>query len=127
MGWFESLEHSIFEFVSCIQPLSATLGFKDLRRCFKSEAFSRTVIKPVFDLCQMILGDLSQVGFLRQETPHQANCVLYRASFVTVEGFAKVRECSQNFIGAHMLGVLRAVVVSDGAPYFGWIATKPSD
>jgi 3-hydroxyacyl-CoA dehydrogenase len=32
-----------------IQPLSATLGFEDLRRGFKSETFSRTVIEPVFD------------------------------------------------------------------------------
>ena len=32
-----------------IQPLSATLGFEDLRRGFESETFSRTVIEPVFD------------------------------------------------------------------------------
>jgi len=35
---------------SWIQPLSATLGFEDFRRGFKSEAFSRTFIEPVFDL-----------------------------------------------------------------------------
>jgi hypothetical protein len=33
-----------------IQPLSATLGFEDLRRGFESETFSRAVIEPVFDL-----------------------------------------------------------------------------
>ena len=37
------------EFVPWIQPLSATLGFEDLRRGFESETFSRTVIEPVFD------------------------------------------------------------------------------
>jgi hypothetical protein len=44
---FENLN---FEFVSWIQPLSATLGIEDLRRGFESETFSRTVIEPVFDL-----------------------------------------------------------------------------
>ena len=39
------------EFVSWIQPLSATLGIKDLRRGFESETFSRTVIEPGFDVC----------------------------------------------------------------------------
>ena len=107
--------------------LSATLRFKDFRRCFKSEAFSRTVIKPVFDHCQLILGHFSQVGFLRQEAPYQANCVFYGPSFVTAKGFAKVRERSQNPIGTHMLGILRAVVVRDGAPQCGWVARKPSD
>jgi hypothetical protein len=38
------------DFESWIQPLSATLGLEDFRRSFKSEAFSRTVIEPVFDL-----------------------------------------------------------------------------
>ena len=39
-----------FDIVSCVQPLSATLGFEDLRWGFESETFSRTVIEPVFDL-----------------------------------------------------------------------------
>jgi len=40
-----------WEYTTCVQPLSATLGFEDLRRGFESETFSRTVIEPVFDLC----------------------------------------------------------------------------
>ena len=34
-----------------IQPLSATLGVEDFRRCFKSETLSRTGVKPRFDFC----------------------------------------------------------------------------
>ena len=46
-------EMMIAEFKSetWIQPLSATLGIKDLRRVFKSETFSRAFIEPVFDFC----------------------------------------------------------------------------
>ncbi len=41
----------IHKYKTWIQPLSATLGFEDFRRGFKSEAFFRTFIEPVFDLC----------------------------------------------------------------------------
>jgi len=42
---------NLLQLKTWIQPLSATLGFEDLRRGFKSETFSRAVIEPVFDLC----------------------------------------------------------------------------
>jgi hypothetical protein len=39
------------KFETWIQPLSATLGFEDLRRGFKSETFSRAFIEPEFYFC----------------------------------------------------------------------------
>jgi len=99
-----------------IQPLSATLGIKGFFRRFKSETFSRTIIEPGFDLYQMVLRDGSQIGLFWQETPYQANGILNGPPFITMERFAEVGACPEDFIGAHMLCVLRAVVVSDGQP-----------
>jgi len=104
------------KFSTWIQPLSATLGFKDLCRSFESETFSRTIIEPGFDFGQMALRDSSQIGLLWQEAPHQANGILDGSPFVAMERFAEVGACPEDFIGAHMLCVLRAVVVSDGQP-----------
>ncbi len=64
----------------------------------------------------MILCDLSQVGLFWQEAPDKTNGILDCATFVTVERFAKVRACSKDFVGAHMLRILRPVVVSDREP-----------
>ena len=79
-----------FEFVSCIQRLSATLGFKDLGRSFKIKALFWTVVKPIFDLCQFMLGDISQVDFLWYEASNQPDCVLDGSLLVTAVGFTKI-------------------------------------
>ena len=78
------------EFMSCIQRLSATLGFKDLGWRFKIKALFRSVIKPVFDLCQFMLGDISQVSFLGYEAADQPDCVLYASLLVTAVGVTKI-------------------------------------
>ena len=113
-------------FHSWIQPLSATLGFKDLCRSFESETFSRTIIEPGFDFGQMALRDSSQIGLLWQEAPHKANGILDGTPFVAMERFAKVGACPEDFIGAHMLCVLGAVVISDGQPQICRIMAESS-
>ena len=78
------------KFKTCIQRLSATLGFKDFGRRFKFKALFRTIVKPVFDLCQLLLGDISQVDFLWYEASNQPDCVLDGSLLVTAVGFTKI-------------------------------------
>jgi len=74
----------------------------------------------------MVLRDGSQIGLLWQEASHKANGILDGPPFVAMEGFAKVGACPEDFIGAHMLCVLGAVVVGNGPPQICRITAEPS-
>jgi hypothetical protein len=74
----------------------------------------------------MVLRDISQVGLLWQEAPHKTNGVFNRPAFVTVERFAEIGRSSKNFVGTHMLCVLRPVVISDGEPKLCRIVAESS-
>jgi hypothetical protein len=74
----------------------------------------------------MVLGDISQVSLLWQEAPHKTNSIFDRTAFVTVERFAEVGSGSKDFVSAHMLGILRPVIISDGQPELRRIATESS-
>lgn len=74
----------------------------------------------------MLLRDLSQIGLLWQEASDQTNGIFNRATFVTVERFAKVGAGAKNFVGTHMLCVLRPVIVSDREPKGCRIAAESS-
>ncbi len=45
-----------------------------------TEFLPRTVIKPVFDLCELVVGDGPQVGSFGEVLPHQRVEVLLGAS-----------------------------------------------
>jgi len=74
----------------------------------------------------MVLRDISQVGLLWQEAPHKTNGIFNRTALITVERFAEIGRRPEDFIGAHMLCIFRAVIVSDRQPKLCRIAVESS-